>query len=299
MASSRGFHVLIPNPGSLERSPFGRTIESLTWGLSQLGHQASFAFGASRPDATNIVLCPHLLATHELARLPSDTILYNLDQITPASPIPPSRLWDFRRWRVWDFSLRNQTIWNALGIQVAIVPLGWYPGLERIPENSHTVDIDILFYGAINARRGAILKRLEKLGLRLGVFDKVFGSDLDKLIARSTVVLNIHFYPSNLLETMRISYLLANGRAVISERSANTEIPEAYEKSIFWSSYENLPEASLRLIGDETLRQKQCRAGREAMRGLEIRGILERALATSPTNSRAATPALDSLLVGK
>lgn len=287
MTSAQTFHVLFPHAGTIEQSPFAAMIETLVWGLRELGHAATFGFGEWRHDATQIVLCPHLLDAATLGRLPADTILYNLDQITPASPIPPSRLWEFRHWRTWDFSARNAAIWNSLGIKAALVPVGWYPGLDRIPGND-SPDLDVLFYGLQNPRRKALIERVAALGLRVGVCSDVFGRELDVLIARSKIVLNIHYYPAHLLETMRLCYLLANGRAVVSERSAHTNVPEIYADAIHWAAYENLADACAAVAADADRRAALGLAGRAAMRQLAIAPLLAAALASDATAKAAA-----------
>jgi hypothetical protein len=263
----------------MEQSPFGPVIETLVWGLRELGHDASSSFGIWRDGATHIVLCPHLLDAATIARLPPDTILYNLDQITPASPMPPSRLWNFRYWHIWDFSLRNQAIWNSLGISTTIVPIGWYPGLERAPSNI-IPDIDVLFIGQLNQRRKALLDRVARQGLNVGACNGVFGKNLDSLVARTKVALNVHYYPTHLLETMRLTYLLTNGCAVVSERSAHTEVPAAYEPGVRWAAYEALPDACRDLIDNASERERLAGNGRAAMRELAIAPLLAAALSS-------------------
>ena len=41
----------------------------------------------------------------------------------------------------------------------------------------------------------------------------------NELIARSKIILNIHFYLSGILETPRVSYAVANKKFIISENS--------------------------------------------------------------------------------
>lgn len=276
---AQSIHVLMPVQGQMQQSPFAAVIETLMWGLREAGHDASFAFDAWRDGATLIVLCPHLLDDNALARLPSTAILYNLDQIAPSSPLPPSRLWRLRHWRIWDYSVRNQAVWASLGIQATLVPIGWYPGLDRIGDAA-AGDIDVLFYGALSHRREAVLKRLAALGLRTVVCGHVFGDELDALIGRAKVVLNVHFHPAHVLETVRLSYLLANGRAVVSERSERTEVPEPYEDTVCWAPYHGLAEACLGLAGSAERRAALGLAGRAATSRLPIVPILERALAS-------------------
>lgn len=269
----------------MEQSPFAPVIETLTWGLRELGYDASSSFGAWREGATHIVLCPHLLDAAALARLPSGTILYNLDQITPASPLPPSRLWQLRHWCIWDFSPRNRAIWNSLGIAAATVPVGWYPGLERVRGDT-VPDIDVLFIGQLNPRRKAMLERVAGRGLHVGACNGVFGRELDDLIARAKVVLNVHYYPAHLLETMRLSYLLANGRAVVAERSGRTEVPAAYEAAVRWAAYADLPDACSEIAGDADERGRLAASGRAAMRELAIAPLLAAVLSSAPGAER-------------
>ena len=78
-------------------------------------------------------------------------------------------------------------------------------------------DFDVLFYGSFNARRQKILDALRDRGLTVKAVFGVFGADLDQLIARSKVVINIHFYDNGRLEMIRLFDLLANGRTIVSE----------------------------------------------------------------------------------
>lgn len=274
---TQAYHVLMPVEGTLERSPFAPVIETLVWGLQSLGLDASYAFGTWRTNATNIVLCPNLLDGDTRRRLPPETILYNMDQITPASPMPPSRMWDLRHWRIWDFSERNLAVWNSLGIPVTFAPFGWYPGLDRVPDGVEQ-DIDILFYGARNPRREAAIAQFAKRGLRITVIDNVFGPRLDEILARAKVVLNIHYYYSRILE-MRVFYALANGKAVVSERAPQTEVPAAYEDAVRWAAYENLADACAELVADTDARTALGIAGRRAVERTLITPILAQALA--------------------
>ena len=52
----------------------------------------------------------------------------------------------------------------------------------------------------------------------------VRGAERDALIARARLVLNLHFYPTAIFELVRVSYLLANGKAVVAECGPETEI---------------------------------------------------------------------------
>ena len=100
------------------------------------------------------------------------------------------------------------------------VPIGYVPALTRIvavPE-----DIDVLFYGAMTDRRRAILDKLRAKGFRVESLFGVYGAGRDAWIARSKIVINIHYSEqAKIFEIVRISYLLANRRAVVSERGTD------------------------------------------------------------------------------
>ena len=44
----------------------------------------------------------------------------------------------------------------------------------------------------------------------------VYGAERDRLIARSRLVLNVHYFPTHIFEMIRVSYLLANRTAVVA-----------------------------------------------------------------------------------
>ena len=49
--------------------------------------------------------------------------------------------------------------------------------------------------------------------------NNAWGIVRNELIARSKIILNIHFYLSGILETPRVSYAVANKKFIISENS--------------------------------------------------------------------------------
>ena len=74
------------------------------------------------------------------------------------------------------------------------MPIGYAPELTRICPLEE--NIDVLFYGAVNERRGRALQRMKDRGLRTVVAFGAYGAERDALIARSRIVVNIHYYES-------------------------------------------------------------------------------------------------------
>jgi hypothetical protein len=95
----------------------------------------------------------------------------------------------------------------------------------------------------------------------------VYGDERDRLIARSRVVLNVHYYEAKVFEIVRVSYLLGNGRAVVSERGAEPAEEAPFEQGVAFAPYEGLVDTCLRLLEEPEARQRLANAGQLAMSG--------------------------------
>src|SRR5439155_882319 len=119
-------------------------------------------------------------------------------------------------------------------------------------------DIDVLFYGSLNERRAAVLRELARhanVRARFGIY----GAERDQLIARAKVVLNLHFYEAQLMEQVRIAYLLNNGCFVLSEDAPDNP----YGSAIATAPYGELAAACLRYLADPDERQRQATSSLE------------------------------------
>ncbi len=214
------FHIVLVRPPEYGHSEcFREVAEGLAWALTQLGHPTAIGENTLDPAATNIVLGVHLLPEAEALRLPANAIVYNLEQLGGAElpawyPALASRV------RIWDYSELNLPHWSRVPslAPACLVPLGYVPVLERIA-TAVEQDIDVLFYGSLNERRRQVLLALDAAGIRVHHAFGVYGAERDGLIARSKLILNVHFYESKVFEVVRVSYLLANGKAVVTEPS--------------------------------------------------------------------------------
>src|SRR3569833_2235413 len=195
--------LIVSFPGYTHSECFREVAETIHAGLRQLGHDSCITNSVVN-GARHIVLGGHLL--HQLnIPIPADSILYNLEQLI-GNPISPSYINLLRQYVVWDFSKENVTELKRVGITPqGILPIGYFDGLRRI-QLDETKDIDVLFIGSLNPRRQLVLNQLRDAGLRtLHLFDK-YGSERDAYIARSMLLMNIHFYPLKSLERVRLSY---------------------------------------------------------------------------------------------
>ena len=246
---------------------------SLSVTLMKSGHGGEIIFTVSDiRNRTPIVLLPQLLSPSDLTLLPSNAILYNLEQVSSESPwLTNEYVQLLRKFKLWDYSSLNQLAWSKLGIRkVKICPIGYAPELTRIKCVSE--DIDVLFYGSLNDRRTSILSQIQQRGLRVVHAFGVYGEKRDELIARSKIILNIHFYEAQVLEIVRISYVLANRKCVV------TEGPLAeysfLKDGLIVASYTEIPNACVQLLSHKDTLTSIAQKGFEIIKSHSLDKIL-------------------------
>jgi hypothetical protein len=136
---------------------------------------------------------------------------------------------------IWDYDHLNAHYLLEWDIQVnRVMPLLYSNNLEKININ-YNPEIDVLFYGIINDRRHRIFMQLQTDLYNNIKMAWIFGeSNMDKYIANSKVILNLHAAePWNRQEQVRLFYPVINGKTVISEISQANNMPnEIIESSI-------------------------------------------------------------------
>ncbi|MCY0885064.1 MAG: hypothetical protein OWV35_04165 [Firmicutes bacterium] len=258
---------------------------TLRGALRRLGYRAE---AVTRPVAAAgpaLVLGAQLLAPPELRALAPGSVLYNLEPLDPAAPwlTPPVRA-AFRERPVWDYSRRNCRTWAGLGVAGPLrVPVGYVPELTRIPP-AGAEDIEVLFYGTPNPRRLQVLEALRARGVRVAAAFGVWGPARDALIARARLVLNIHYHPVRIFEVVRVSYLLANRKAVVTECDPDTELDEDLRGAVRAVPYEGLVEACRELLANPAARRELGERGLAAMAARDETVLLARALAGRETD---------------
>lgn len=231
----------------LHASVFNEVRESVAWALAELGHVANCSENhiVADPSVTNIIFGAEYLAEEQ--EFPPNTIVYNLEQ-----PV------HFNWAKILRLVKKNGlTLWNCFKTPESIhVPVGYTPNLTRIPDNTVGSDIDVLFYGSLTARRIYCLAKLREAGLRVYVSTGMYGGGRDALISKAKVVLNVHHDDRNLFEIVRVSYLMANSKCVVSEISKDDddykelhpgflrvpydEITRACQETLRYSTTENM-----------------------------------------------------------
>jgi hypothetical protein len=154
--------------------------------------------------------------------------------------------------------------------------------LTRI-ESAKTRDIDVLIYGAVGPQRLAVFASLGRLvneGLSTVFASGLYGTARDGLIARSKIVLNVNNIPrSKVFEIVRVSYLLANAKAVVSD-----VYPESYIEEDIAGGVTFVPPAVIAgicrdLLADDERRFQLERDGFACFSRRDIRAFLAAALA--------------------
>jgi len=248
MSDSYCIWIVAP-PGYVHSAAFNEVAIVLQGGFRELGMQVPIVRDKRRIRGRAIVLGANLLPDMPGVRPPGKSILFNLEQITPGSEwLTTDYLRLLKRHPVWDYSHYNIAQLGKLGINnITHCPIGFSDELQRI-EPAPDKDIDVLFYGSINARRLAILEALVKAGLQVETLFGVYGKQRDAVIARSRLVLNIHYYPAKIFEIVRISWLLANAVCVVSEDSPLDSALESVQEGIVQAPYDSLVETCRELI---------------------------------------------------
>jgi len=276
------YSIWIVSPEGYSHSRcFEEVALALHEAFAALGFDAPVVTAPEHAASTTIVLGCNLLAD-VMHPLPSRFILYNLEQISRESSwLSDSYLALLRKHRVWDYSPANIRALADLGIKASLCEIGYMPGLSRIPRQP-AQDIDVLFVGSINERRGSVLERLHQAGRKVHAAFDLYGRERDALFARAKIVLNLHFYEAKVLEIVRVSYLLANRICVVSETGSDREAEHALVDAVAFAPYERLVETCLALLADDRRREALADRGFAVFSARNQVPLLRAALAEIP-----------------
>ena len=144
------FHLLpcVPDPRMHGPNGYREIIESVQWGLEQLGHEVTYSLNAYYPASTNIVFGAQMLPLEVLKQLRGDTIVYNFEQGGAAGGFLHSR-------ELFHLGLHDRQrghVEIARHESTKLVPVGYAPVLSQIPK-AQDQDIEIFFYGTPGQKR--------------------------------------------------------------------------------------------------------------------------------------------------
>lgn len=281
--AGRSYQITLIRPvGYVHTEAFREIAETVSGGLRQLGYSTPITENSFSAGATHIIFGSHMLREQHIPNVPPSSILYNLEQIDPSNADLKTLIFDLiPRHPTWDYSRQNIARLTALGCGQSVrhVPIGYTPEMSRItaaPEQ----DIDVLFYGSLSERRRNVLENMKQAGLNVMAVSNVYGTARDALIARSRVILNMHYGDdTRIFEIARVSYLLANRKAVVTEHDGETEIEEDIKDAVVAVPYAELTAACQKLVSRPELRIALEKKGFERMaardEGAILRSVLE------------------------
>lgn len=240
----------------------------VVYSLQQFGHEARLSTASIVESLSGrlLIFNAHCLPADYV--LPKDAIIFNAEQVQITGKLGETwsksvYLQRLRNYEVWDYSTTNVERLALYKISAKLCPIGFWSGLVDIFPVK-TQDIDVLFVGSLNPRRKTALMDMAKSKLVTRVLFGVYGEERNSLIARSKVVLNIHFYSDPIWEIFRVSHLLANKKCVVSEDGGcDRELEALAEATTCYVSYKDLTYACKMLVSDSNKREAMAWRGKE------------------------------------
>ena len=226
--------------------------ELIQHGFLRAGFECSTSINRFAPNQRNIVFGV-MHVTPEMERLvPKNTLFFNTEQLVTLSEdfnhqsYMNIRFLAQKGYGFIDYSEHNVKVLESWGApEVILMPLGYVPELDRLQKAKPVYDL--LFYGGRNQRRIEVLNQIRNAGVNFHYLHGVYGPDRDNFIEQSKVVLNLHLYPSEIFELVRVNYLMHNKVCVLTELNASTKIEQELKELFVCSSREAIASTALEL----------------------------------------------------
>lgn len=276
-SEKKDFCIWVVTPKDYPHSPtFDEIAQALVGGFRELGYDVPLVRDPAQVEGVAVVLGANFIPKMKLPSLPRNLILFNLEQAQKDSPwFGPEYLELLNSCPVWDYSRQNMASLQEMGVNdVQLCSVGYAKTLTRIV-HEEVKDIDVLFYGSLNQRRSRILSDLQAKGVVVKHLFGVYGRERDAFIARSRIVLNIHYYEVQVFEIVRVSYLLANRVFVVSETGREKEMETVFSHGMVFCAYDDLADTCVRYLEQDMEREKIAEKGFEIMRSRPQSGFLK------------------------
>lgn len=230
---------------------FDDTVRTLRGALADLGYPCSVNENLFVPGAVNIALggAMHMDTVPGLAeqmgRQPF--VLYQFEQLRPGHGFLQSHpgyegIMNAAT-HILEYSHVGMTHMRARGeaAKTSFLPPSYHRSLELFRPDEEP-DLQVAFYGTLSDRRVALIERLRAAGVQVFTIFGVYGEELHRHLRRARIILNVHGDPAmNVLETVRLSFLLANRCCVVSETGDHNP----YGEGVAFADYDQLVEACI------------------------------------------------------
>ena len=247
------FHLVSIEPKNFKHAAsWYELAELIQHGFLRAGFECSTSINRFAPNRLNIVFGV-MHVTPEMERLiPKDTLFFNTEQLITLSEefnhqsYMNIRFLAQKGYGFIDYSAHNARVLESWGApEIILMPLGYVPELDRLQKAKPVYDL--LFYGGRNQRRIEVLNQIRNAGVNFHYLNGVYGPDRDNFIEQSKVVLNLHLYPSEIFELVRVNYLMHNKVCVLTELNASTKIEQELKELFVCSSREAIASTALEL----------------------------------------------------
>lgn len=95
-----------------------------------------------------------------------------------------------------------------------------------------TCEYDLIFYGSPNLRRQKILEQLQQK-YNIHIFNGIVNEERDNIVKKGKILINLHYYDDNVLETCRFNEGIHCDKIIISENSVNDQFNyELYKDNV-------------------------------------------------------------------
>ncbi len=277
---------------------YDETVAALAGALADLGHDCTIGTNLVAAGAVNILAGATVFAArhHALSeRLGARPyIVYQLEQLHAEHGLLPA-FPEYRRLlegaaAIWDYAPSSTGYLRAAGFaNIHHVPPGHHGSLETV-RPALGRDFDVLFFGSPHPRRERIVAAIRAEGIQVLALQHAFGRLRDRLIARARVVLNMHAWDDlAILETVRLSHLVANRAFVVSESADH----DPYDGGVAYGGAEDLPGLCRDwLARPQAARDAMAERAYEALRRVPLAASLAAAIAATPVAALVAPSSL-------
>ncbi len=231
-------HLVVMQPaGYVHSLGFLDQARYLRHQFRRFGAEVTIAKNRLREDAVNIVFGAHLGFPVEWKQRHA-CLFFNLEQLgAGGAQVGEDYLKLLRSSAVVDYDAANLAAYATDASEVPIVPFLHAPYLaprqDTLPLEQRP--IDLLFFGSMNPRRQAFLRRIEACGVKVtGLTHALYGPERDRLVGQAKAVINCHFYATSRFEQARAFHCLSLGTPFVSERGPSTVVPDGFEDAVQW-----------------------------------------------------------------
>ena len=257
-------------------------MESLRWGFNDLGYPCAIRINQADRAAVNILFgWATAMQMGHLNEFPAGSILYNFEQYANNN-LASNALFGraAERFQIWDYSQANIPRWQEINPKFPpyYARVSYAPTLGSIPY-AKDEDIDILYIGSLSPRRAlSLMASADTLNRNsLVSLGSVWGRQRDEFISRAKILLNIsHDDPDyNIFEIVRVSYYLANRKAVVCEATEGMIIEEDMRRVLKCVPLQDLGAVCDELVHDPGQRQAYAEDCFQTFQQRDVRQVIK------------------------